>query len=150
MLKLLFGAAVLLACAVTASAEETDDLSDKVGANKVAMQAMLSTRICRTEIARRNVLDEIKKQRKYARIGGVQNNSILYSLQTKLRVADESIASDRKSLATWPAKALSCNDDMVKAIRMCAEDEAPPSECSNPSMALVVQWVMENDDQFNE
>lgn len=129
--------------AARAQAEE-DAATAAIKADKKKMSAIFGAGFCLLRSTRRNALQEIATQRKYSRIGGVQNNVALMQLQNILRKVDELEAKDRADLKGFRGVApMSCKVPIVIALMFCqtTEDRPLPEGCSNPTMVRMTALV---------
>jgi hypothetical protein len=107
-----------------AAEDAADDAEDEaIRNNPKAMAAIFGAEICLAQSQRKAVLDEIAKQKKYARIGGVENRLSLLQLQNTIRRADELIEKERSLIKTEPlyrrVKPSPCSDAAVKLLVFC-------------------------------
>lgn len=103
----------------------------------------LSALVCLTKNDRTDALRAIADEKKYARIGGVQNNTKIYGLQQEVRAADQRTAFFLGELRKRKVTAIKCGDPTVRQIATCiraAADEAPclAAEVAEPLQAVRV------------
>jgi hypothetical protein len=82
---------------------------------------VLSAKICSNATERATALDDIRKEKKYSKLGGVVDNSALYASQTAIRDADESDAAVRRAIAEFHKHPISCSQPDVRAIVGCGD-----------------------------
>jgi hypothetical protein len=87
--------------------------------NKKYVHTASSALICMAQDERNAFLKEIAEEKKYSRIGGVQNNRTLYDLQEEVRATDRVIARRQRDLATHKLRPLSCKDKTVTLVKRC-------------------------------
>lgn len=137
-----------------AKAQAEDEAAyDKIKANKKLMSAIFGAGFCLIRRYRDNALKEIATQRKYSRIGGVQNNVQLLTLQNAVRRADELEKKERTELKGFKGVTpMTCAKPEVVLLMMCrtTEDEPPPEPCREepiPRMVSLVTDPRSSDDE---
>ena len=97
------------------------------------IRPVASAFLCVYQEKRKEAMDEIAVEKKYARIGGAVSLAKLYALQQDVREADRYISEFRGLLKAWRISALSCQKvfDLTACIQgyECAET-IPDSEVS--------------------
>lgn len=109
-----------------------------IWSNPLILQTSLSACLCHDAEVRAATLAEIRKEQKYARIGGgIVDKSKLYELQGKLREVDDSDADTRSALKKIGKKVLGCSDRDVGRFSRCMRDQHG-DECT-PEVDEVVE-----------
>jgi hypothetical protein len=111
----------------------------------------LSGLICIADMVRSQALKEIKTEKRYARVAGVQDNSKLYELQTTVRSADEAKTKYRSQLKALKLRPLGCKSAVAKTVAACVltsdEENNVDPECLEGKhsgaveAALIVLWM---------
>jgi hypothetical protein len=113
-----------------AERKEAEERASRDGAmrkDRKAMATIFGAQFCLLDGMRKTFLDEIAKEKKYARIGGVESRTRLYALQQQIRAVDELVAKERKTLREYPGLVpVTCKSLDVKAVLACrlAEEDA--------------------------
>jgi hypothetical protein len=103
--------------------------------DRPTMQVALSAMICVETVERAAALREIAAEKKYARVGGVQNNSKLYELQRQVRSHDERKLEWQKGLKVRKLKALGCALATVRPVVECILQPVDAPSCAeSPTM----------------
>lgn len=86
---------------------------------RVTPQEVVSAELCGWQSLRKDTLDEIAKQKKYSRAGGVVNLKDMADLQGFLREADEGIEAAHARSKRLALKMLPCSGRRVAEIAAC-------------------------------
>jgi hypothetical protein len=82
--------------------------------------AAASTAICFFAELRKQVLEEIKTEKRYAAEGaGIIDVKKMYDLQRELRYVDDAVATIRSGLIDQDAKAVACDAPLVQKAALC-------------------------------
>lgn len=92
---------------------------EKLMSSKPVVQLALSALVCVTNNERAGALRAIADEKKYARLGGVQNNTKIYELQQSIRESDQRVARFSRELKTRNASATRCSDPKVRQVATC-------------------------------
>lgn len=112
--------------AETKAADEEAAFAEKMKADRNVMAAVFGLALCQQRAAKTAALAEIAKEKKYARIGGIERMRKIYDLQEDIRAADEATAQIRAFLRTYDRVHPSgCAAREVKALLACSGDDAP-------------------------
>lgn len=99
---------------------------DAMRDNPKVMAIAWGATFCSIRQVRSDALEEISKEKKYGRIGGMVDKEKLYSLQKQVRWADETEAKERKELTDEPKRyrvtPLPCSSPLVKIVLECVAD----------------------------
>lgn len=98
----------------------------------VTPQEVVSAELCGWRALRKATLDEIAKQKKYSRIGGVVNLKDMADYQDELREADEGIEAAQTHAKHLKLKMLKCSGARVAEISACfyfPRNVISPAEC---------------------
>jgi hypothetical protein len=90
---------------------------------------VLSGLLCYERAVRADALKEIRTEKRYSEIAGVQDNAKLYALQQRVREMDEGIAETTRLLASKGWKALSCAGRRVRLVVACIAAHDAGYEC---------------------
>jgi hypothetical protein len=112
-----------------AEADEHAALVEKRKRDPQYVRPILSALICYQRAARTVALDEMRTEKRYSELGGVQNNVKLYALQQRVREMDEGIAESKRLLASKRWKALPCVERRVKMVVACLEANEAGEDC---------------------
>jgi hypothetical protein len=125
--------------------------NQEIMSNPQNVRGGLSGLICIADMVRAQALKEIKTEKRYARVAGVQDNSKLYDLQATVRSADEAKAHYRKKLKALNLKPFSCKTSVAKSVAACVltsdEENNVEPECLEGKhsgaveAALIVLWM---------
>ncbi len=96
--------------------------------NKKAQLLIASIQVCILEDARYGFLQQIAKEKKYARIGGAVSLRTLYDLQGKIRAIDEKVAEIKKASVDAKRPVYACSSKTMKTVMLCAWTD-PPKVC---------------------
>ncbi len=124
---------------------ETDEQRlDRLRRNPKAMAAVMGAELCMADAERRDALTEIAKEKKYSKLGGVENRVVLYALQRRVRRADEFLANLRAGYRKAPnlrsVKPYACKHDAVQILILCKGDD-PPEDCTKSPLNDLVGMV---------
>jgi len=119
------------------AAAAVDAQIDKLSQDATEMRVAYSTQLCTYRRERQDTLREIARQKKYARIGGVENLSDLYALQQTIREIDEKISGLVSDMIQKRFKPLPCSSSKVAALLACMTTD---DDCSD-DMKLRQQLV---------
>lgn len=97
--------------------------------SKPTVRLALSAMICVSKTERTAALRAIADEKKYARIGGVQNMSKIYDLQMEVRAADRHAAWLGGEMKKRKVTAIKCGDSTVKQIAACIRGAADDARC---------------------
>lgn len=134
-------AAILESCISKAEAE--DRVLQARLASPANRQRAVSSAVCLLDDYRSAMLKEIATEKRYSKIGGVQNNLKLLQLQNRIRTIDEYANTLRRSAKSWKVTLLKCNAKYVQPIIACALNAGPcrPQEVQDAS--FFVQAMIE-------
>ncbi len=122
--------------------EEAAD--DAIRADKKAMGAIFGATRCMLAEFRRTFLAEIATQKKYSRIGGVQNNASILRLQNNIRRVDELMASERQQLRGFRGVVVApCESKLVTTLVDCKTTDGATCE---PRIAKMAAFMPDFDD----
>jgi len=110
---------------------------EKMSRDATEMHVAYSAQLCIYRRERQDTFREIAQQKKYARIGGVENVNDLYTLQQDIREKDEKISGLLADMAQKHFKALPCSSSKVAALLACMTTD---DDCSD-DMKLRQQLV---------
>ena len=119
------------AAAGAAERERVERLMNSAPMVRLALSAM----VCVTNSERADALRAIADEKKYSRIGGVQNNSKIYDLQQQVRQSDQQTALLVGDLKKRKTTAIKCADPTVKQIVACLHAAAEDAPCLVDSVA---------------
>jgi hypothetical protein len=83
--------------------------------------AVFGYRVAIAEDARAEAKEEIAKQKKYSRLGGVVNKVVMYDAQQQIRASDEIIEEQRQRAKDNRVKLLGREDTRVRRVEECIE-----------------------------
>lgn len=113
--------------------------------NHKAMSLVFGVEMCLAQAAKKDALAEIAKQKKYARIGGVESRLSLFQLQGTIRRADELLAKDRNLLRTASnlkgVRPLPCTDAGVRSLMKCKKDPSSDQDCDDEQVSRVLNFI---------
>jgi len=105
-----------------------------------------SEEICRWTGRRQEAVQEIAKEKKYARYGGVVDKRAIYEQQTAIRDADEIIAKHRDRLKDLRTRPMPCRHPFVQSIQTCFHEELqfgqavdPDNQCHGEKMQQLLR-----------
>lgn len=90
--------------------------------DKKQMAVVLGSILCALDFGKRQALDEIAKEKKYAKVGGVINKAKLYAQQQRIRRADEQtkIVRDKMKNPLYAGVVpLQCKSEKVQHVLHC-------------------------------
>lgn len=102
--------------------------------HRPTLQVAISAKLCVDAGGRATALREIAAEKKYARIGGVQNMSKLYELQQDVRDYDERKVVWQRTLKQLKLKALGCKASDVKPLAVCIQQATEEPACGLPPL----------------
>lgn len=108
-------------------------------ADRGIQQVVQSWNLCAGQTARKEALDGIAEEKRYAKKVGVTNLGKLESLKGDLMDADQDIASARQILGAVKAKPMSCGDARITALIDCLNAQSSPDvplACAKDSMIV--------------
>ena len=88
--------------------------------------ALLAYRVALAEDKRDAAKEEIAKEKKYSRVGGVVNKTAIYESQQQIRAADEIIETQQQAARTNQVKVLARNDPKVDRVQECIDSHYDP------------------------
>lgn len=118
---------------VQAEQKEIDDAKLQTPENAAIS---VSAAFCILTDARKKASDEIANERKYSRVGGVQNSAKLYFLQKIIRKCDDGFGQLKGILKTSKSKLIKCSDQRVASTRECFEK----TDSQEPICAPMRDW----------
>lgn len=124
------------AAAAQAEAQRAEALRQD-SSNPKILTALYSAEICWYQRDRKESLDAIAKEKKYARIGGVVDRKALYDWTGDIRRADEKIPPLQQRLRELKAKPLPCSEKAIAAL----------SSCFNPLLGGVMESLPDHCEQ---
>lgn len=105
--------------------------------NPKIMQPALSAALCFDASVRIRALSEIRKQQRYAKIGGgIIDRQAIYELQRTVREADEDASKSRAALKELKVPALTCKRQDVLRFYACFEDKGADG-CTDQTSEIV-------------
>jgi hypothetical protein len=126
--------------------EEARELAEKLIEQPEARKIDLSALLCTKLEARREIMGELAKDRKYAAIGGAVNLTRRVKIQDELAGLDDEIRTVRAVLKRYKTTPLSCGDAKVKAVAECMSEDAPEECTADPRVrahVLAAKMLME-------
>jgi hypothetical protein len=122
---------------VDAENKALDDLLE----NDKARALIFGSIFCALQADRKERLDEIAEEKKYARLAGMVDKVKLYRLQTQIRNIDKRLAEERDTLKSWKGtKPMACTSGAVQHVLSCRTEERP-AQCNSPELALIMHYV---------
>ena len=112
--------------------------------NPEVIQTVSSARLCDARNERRDVMEKIANEHKYARRVGVINLRELEDLKDDLRAVDDRIESETAALNDVRRSPLRCNDPKINEIRACVEGESS-ERCSSERVRIRTTIFQGND-----
>lgn len=130
-------------------AERRKELIARLRADPRFRDVEFARRICEAKRQRTDAIAEMRTEKRYARVGGVESLTKVYSLQNDVRDADEEIRAVRAEARSVHAKVPGCEIMAVRDAISCAGlvTPPPPAQClagDNPARA----WVAAKDESI--
>lgn len=129
-----------------ADAAASDERIGKIRSDKKQMALVFGAILCGIDFQRRQALEEIAKEKKYARLGGMVDKVKLYNLQRQVRFADERAAGVREKLKQpiyAGVKPVACASKDVQRVLVCHDNEGA-ANCGQREAdynRFVSEWV---------
>jgi hypothetical protein len=102
-----------------------------------AMQPLLSAVLCRSAIARKSAVEELKKEQGFAKKEGREaDQEILDAIQRKQKAADENTAIAKSKLKELKRKPLPCSANAVVRFSDCFSSGERTGDCA---LAVLVE-----------
>jgi hypothetical protein len=114
---------------------------EKLMSSKPTVQLVLSAMVCVAKNDRASALRAIADEKKYARIGGVQDNAKIYELQQAVRESDQRAASLGRELKQRKSTAIKCGDPKVTQLATCITRPIEDGPCLVDDIAGPLQVV---------